>query len=84
MKENYIDFYRGKDEEAFLSAWEAEHGKLSDEAIDDLYADIADAVDEAVKNGTHELGESFSYKNVKVGRSDFNTFHSLYIFEESN
>ncbi|GEN50870.1 hypothetical protein [Alkalibacterium pelagium] len=82
MEENYIDFYKGKDEEAFLSAWEAEHGKLSEEAIDELYAEIADAVDEAVKKGTHELGEPFIYKNVTVGRSDFNTFHSLYIFEE--
>ncbi len=82
MEENYIDFYKGKDEEAFLSAWEAEHGKLSEEAIDELYAEIADAVDEAVKKGTHELGEPFIYQNVTVGRSDFNTFHSLYIFEE--
>lgn len=82
MAELYIDFYRGKDEEAFLSAWQEKHGQLTEDEIDDLYTEIADAVDQAVKDGTHEIGEPYVYKEVTVGKSDFNAFHSLYVFEE--
>lgn len=81
MEEVMIEFYKGKDEQDFLDRWQAEHGSLSEEEIDELYADIADAIDEAVKQGEHELGDPFTYEGVQVGRSDFNAFYSLYIFE---
>lgn len=81
MEEVMIEFYKGKDEQAFLDRWQKEHGTLSEEQIDELYADIADAIDEAVKKGEHELGETYIYQGVEVGRSDFNAFYSLYIFE---
>lgn len=82
MEELAIDFYRDKDEQAFLDAWEAAHGELSEEELDQLYAAIAEAVREAVQEGTHELGKPFVYKNVTVGKSDFNSFHSVYLFEQ--
>lgn len=82
MSELYIDFYRGKDEDTFLAAWENKYGSLSDDDIDELYAEIADAIEKAVKEGTHEVGKPFVYKDVLVGKSDFNTSHSLYIFEQ--
>lgn len=82
MEEVFIDFYREKDEQAFLEAWQSEHGKLSDDEVDTLYENIADAIDEAVKEESHELGTPFIYENITVGKSDFNTFYSLYIFEQ--
>ncbi|EXJ23495.1 hypothetical protein ADIAL_1107 [Alkalibacterium sp. AK22] len=82
MEEVLIDFYRGKDEQAFMDAWEAAFGKVQEDDIDSLYEDIADAIDVAVKNGSHELGEPFIYKGVTVGKSDYNAFHALYIFEQ--
>lgn len=81
MEEVMIEFYKGKDEQMFLEAWQEKYGTLTDDEIDDLYADIADAIDAAVKSGEHELGQPYEYKGVLVGRSDFNTFHALYIFE---
>ncbi|SFB98077.1 hypothetical protein SAMN04488102_10282 [Alkalibacterium subtropicum] len=81
MEEVMIEFYKGKDEQDFLDRWQEEHDALSEDQIDELYADIADAIDEAVKKGEHELGESYTYKGVPVGRSDFNAFYSLYLFE---
>jgi len=81
MEEVMIEFYKGKDEQAFLDRWQAEHGAQSDDQIDELYAAIADAVDEAVKKGEHELGDTFTYEGVEVGQSDFNAFYSLYLFE---
>lgn len=81
MEEVMIEFYKGKDEQMFLEAWQEKYGTLTDDEIDDLYADIADAIDAAVKSGEHELGQPYEYKSVLVGRSDFNTFHALYIFE---
>lgn len=82
MEEVFIDFYREKDEQAFLETWQKAYGKLTDEEIDTLYETIADAIDEAVKSGSHELGSPFVYKDITVGKSDFNTFYSLYIFEQ--
>lgn len=82
MEEVFIDFYREKDEQAFLESWQAKHGQLTDDEIDTLYENIADRVDEAVKDGSHELGSPFVYKEITVGKSDFNSFYSLYIFEQ--
>lgn len=82
MEEVYIDFYREKDEQAFLDNWQAKYGKLTDDEIDTLYESIADAIDEAVKEETHELGTVFVYKDIAVGKSDFNSFNALYIFEQ--
>ncbi|MCC5894219.1 MAG: hypothetical protein JJU16_02025 [Alkalibacterium sp.] len=84
MEEVFIDFYREKDEQAFLDMWQSAHGKLSDDEIDALYEEIADAIDAAVKEGSHELGSVFEYKGITVGKSDFNTFYALYIFEQEN
>ncbi|GEK91914.1 hypothetical protein [Alkalibacterium kapii] len=81
MDDVMIEFYKSKDEQAFLERWESAHGTLTEEQTDELYADIADAIDEAIKSEKHELGETFMYEGVKVGRSDFNVFHSLYLFE---
>lgn len=81
MDEVFMEFYRGKDEQVFLDAWEAKHGKLSEEAIDDLYAAIADEIAEQLKAETHEIGDVFKYKGVAVGKSDYNAFYNLYIFE---
>ncbi|PRY83659.1 hypothetical protein [Alkalibacterium olivapovliticus] len=82
MEEVFIDFYREKDEQAFLEAWQAKYGSMSDDEIDTVYESIADAIDEAVKDGSHELGSPFVFKDITVGKSDFNTFYSLYIFEQ--
>lgn len=82
MKNLSIDFYRDKDEQAFLDAFEASYGELSDEELDKLYDEIALDVKQAVENGTHELGKLYKYKNITVGKSDFNSFHSVYIFEQ--
>ncbi|WP_277630731.1 hypothetical protein [Atopococcus tabaci] len=78
-----MDFYRDRDEQAFLEAWEAKNGPVSDDELDELYLNIAASVDEQVKNGTHKLGEVFVYEGVAVGESDYNTFHQLYLFQEA-
>lgn len=83
MPEIDIEFYRGKDEEAFLTAWEEQYGSLTDEEIDQLYTDIAQTIDRQVKSGEHELGKVFEYKSIPVGKSDYNTFHGLYLFEQA-
>lgn len=82
MEELFIEFYRNKDEEAFLHAWEAKHGVLSEKETDNLYIKIADTIDRQVKEGKHELGDLFEYKEVPVGRSDYNSFYNLYLFEQ--
>lgn len=82
MEELSIDFFRDKDEQAFIDAWESVHGEVSDEELDKLYADIAESITKAVEAGTHELGKPYVYKDVTVGKSDFNTFHSVYLFEQ--
>lgn len=82
MSELFMEFYRGKDEQAFLEEWKKKHGSLSEEQIDDLYAQIADEVDRQVKAEEHELGKTFVYKEVIVGKSDYNAFYNLYIFEQ--
>lgn len=76
-----MEFYRGKDEEDFLTRYKAKHGSLSDDEIDDLYAEIADAMDADVKSGDHELGKDYYFKGILVGRSDYNAHYNLYIFE---
>lgn len=80
--EVFIEFYRGKDEQIFLEKWTAVYGIITENELDDLYAKIADEIDRQVKNGKHELGEVFSYKEVPVGKSDYNSFHNLFVFEQ--
>ncbi len=81
MEEVMIDFYKGKDEQVFLDNWQEKYGQLTEDEIDDLYADIADDIDEAVKKGEHVLGKPYAYKGVSLGKSDYNAFYALYIFE---
>lgn len=81
MEEVLIEFYKGKDEQAFLDAWQAKYGELNEDETDELYAEIADAIDEAVKNGEHKLGQLYEYKDVVLGKSDYNAFYALYLFE---
>ena len=40
MPEIDIEFYRGKDEEAFLTAWEEQYGSLTDEEIDTIETEL--------------------------------------------
>ncbi|MFC6464219.1 hypothetical protein ACFP65_04255 [Marinilactibacillus sp. GCM10026970] len=82
MPSNEIEFYKGKDEELFLAAWEKKHGVLSDDAQEKLYLAIGDEIDRQIKEGEHNFGEVFSYKGVEVGKSDYNHFHELYLFDE--
>lgn len=82
MEELSIDFFRDKDEQAFIDAWESVHGEVTDAELDKLYVDIAVDIKQAVEEGTHELGTPYAYKDVTVGKSDFNTFHSIYLFEQ--
>lgn len=82
MNELFIEFYRGKDEESFITRYKEKVGSLSEDEIDDLFADIADSIDRDVKSGEHELGKEYYYNNVLVGRSDYNETHQLYIFED--
>lgn len=81
MDELFIEFYRGKEEQAFLDTWFDNYGKLSEKEIDDLYENIADAIDKDIKNNTHELGKEYVYQGVTVGKSDYNEFYNLYLFE---
>lgn len=82
MEELYIDFYRGKDEEAFLTRYKDKIGSLTEDEIDELFAKIADQIDQDVKTEEHELGDEYYYQGVRVGRSDFNEKHNLYLFED--
>lgn len=82
MDELFIEFFRGKEEQAFLDAWFDKHGKLSEVEIDELYKNIANAVDEDIKNNAHELGKEYVYQGVTVGKSDYNEFYNLYLFEQ--
>lgn len=79
-----MDFYKGRDEEAFLEAWEAKHGSVSEEELDELYVRIAESIHYAIKNGKHKLGEEFVYEGITVGQSDYNEFHRLYLFTEGS
>lgn len=81
-EEVFIEFYRGKDEQAFLEAWKTTYGSLSEEEIDELYTDIAEEIDKQVKTEEHELGEIFVYQDIPVGKSDYNGFYNLYLFEQ--
>lgn len=81
MEELFIEFYRGKDEEDFLTRYKTKHGSLSEEEIDDLYGEIADSVDADLKSGNHELGKKYYFKEVLVGKTDYNAHYNLYIFE---
>ncbi|MDN6294230.1 MAG: hypothetical protein ACTHVM_07130 [Alkalibacterium gilvum] len=81
MDDLMIEFYKSKDEQEFIERWEKKNGSLNEEQMDELYAGIAEAIDAAIKSDQHKLGETFVYEGVPVGRSDFNTFYSLYIFE---
>ncbi|WP_208560304.1 hypothetical protein [Marinilactibacillus kalidii] len=82
MALNEIEFYKGKDEERFLQEWEAQNGSLSDDAQDKLYTEIGDEIARQLKTGEHELGKLFVYKGVEVGKSDYNQFYELYLFDE--
>jgi len=82
MDELFIEFYRGKDEQAFLNAWYEKYGKLSERDIDELYENIATTIDKDLNNENHELGKEYVYNGVPVGRSDFNEFYNLYLFEQ--
>lgn len=75
-----IDFYRDRDENAFLTAYEEKYGELTDDQLDELYQTIAQTIHEEIKAGTHELGDPFYYQDVLVGESDFNQMHALYLF----
>ena len=75
-----IDFYRDRDEEAFLDAYEEKYGPLSDEEWTTVYEEIGQEIDRQVKEGIHELGDSFTYRDVLVGYSDLNEGYSLYLF----
>lgn len=81
MDDLMIEFYKEKDEQVFLDNWQKKYGPLNDDQIDVLYTEIADAIDDAVKKGEHTLGQPYEYKGVPLGKSDFNAFHALYIFE---
>lgn len=82
MSSNDMEFFTRKDEDAFLSAWQKQYGDLSEEEIDELYTKIAEEIDREVKAGEHELGDVFEYIGIKVGKSDYNQFHQVYLFEE--
>lgn len=82
MSSNDMEFFRGKDEDTFLAAWQKKYGVLSEEEIDELYIKIAEEIDRKVKDGEHELGDVFEYVGIKVGKSDYNQFHQVYLFEE--
>lgn len=77
-----IDFYRERDEGAFLDSWESAHGEISDDELDELYAKIASDIHQKIQSGEHELGDLFVYEGVPVGESDYNEFHNLYLFKE--
>jgi cystine transport system permease protein len=81
-EELFIEFYRGKDEQAFLDGWKTKYGEPSEGEIDEIYAAVADEIHRQVKEGQHELGDTFEYKGVVVGKSDYNEFHYLYLFEQ--
>ncbi|QQP69910.1 hypothetical protein JHE06_09935 [Carnobacterium sp. CS13] len=78
-----IDFYQEKDEAAFLEAWEAAYGPISNEEIDELYKKIALDIHEKVQNETIKLGDSYRYKEVLVGYCDYNSFNQLYLFSQT-
>lgn len=82
MSNNDMEFYRGKDEDAFLGAWENKYGTLSEDEVDALYIKITEEIDRQVESGEHEIGDLFIYEGVKVGKSDYNQFHEMYLFEE--
>lgn len=77
-----MEFYRGKDEDVFLEAWENKYGTLSEDEVDALYTKITEEIERQVESGEHEIGDVFIYEDVKVGKSDYNQFHEMYLFEE--
>lgn len=80
MEELFMEFYTGKAETAFLEVYQEKYGKLTEDQIDDLYADIADTIDKDIDSGKHTLGEVYTYQDVELGKSDYNSYHNLYIF----
>lgn len=78
-----IDFYQDKDEEAFLTRWEAKYGPLEDETLDALYESIAQDIHQLIQEEKHELGAKYMYQEVAVGYSDYNAFNQLYLFSQS-
>lgn len=81
MSEVFMDFYRGRDEEAFLERWKRRYGALTDDEIDALYAMIATAIDTDVKTNYHQIGKMYTYKTIPVGYSDYSAIEQLYLFE---
>lgn len=73
-----IDFYREKDEVAFLDRWEAKHGQIED--LDQLYQEIATTVAAGYQAGSVELGKKYVYQEIVVGYVDYNTFNELFLF----
>lgn len=80
VKHIEIDFYKERDEEAFLKAYEEVYGELTEDDFYTLYASIALDIHDKVNKGTHELGKEYIYRDVLVGKSDFNESHGLYLF----
>lgn len=78
-----IDFYHDKDEDAFLNQWEAKYGPLEDEALDELYLEIAKDIQQQIEEEKHKLGDKYMYQEVFVGYSDYNAFNQLYLFSQS-
>lgn len=77
-----IDFYTNKDEKAFLEAWQAKVGQVSEADLDDLYQTIAESIKSDLENGKHELGKAYYYQDVLLGQSDYNEFYDLYLFSQ--
>ncbi|MFL2070816.1 hypothetical protein ACEN32_00750 [Marinilactibacillus psychrotolerans] len=84
MPNKDMEFFKGKDEDSFLTAWQAQYGVLSEEGIDELYLNITEEIDRQVESGEHGLGDIFEYKGIQVGKSDYNQFHQIYLFEQEN
>lgn len=77
-----IDFYTNKDEKAFLEAWQAKEGQVSEPDLDELYQRIAESIKNDLETGKHELGKPYYYQEVFLGLSDYNEFYDLYLFSQ--
>ncbi|MBT2731949.1 MULTISPECIES: hypothetical protein [Carnobacterium] len=75
-----IEFYLDSDEVTFLESWEDKYGELNEEQLEKLYQEIAQDIESKYQSGEHQLGKSFSYKEVKVGYSDYSTFNNWFLF----
>lgn len=83
VEELFVAFYKPSEEEEFLAEWQQQNYQLEEEAIDELFAQIAEKIDQAIRAGRHELGQDFYYHGTYVGQSDYNEFHQLYMFSRS-